>query len=58
MLTWQNRWPRETMEAVSEINLDNRLDELEGFTFLGNAEKGITVTSSRTNNVNLMTTHW
>jgi len=46
------------MEAVSEINLDNRLDELEGFTFLGNAEKGIAVTSSRTNNVNLMTTHW
>lgn len=36
----------------------NRSDELEGFSFIGNDQKGIAVTSSRKNNVNYVTTSW
>jgi len=36
----------------------DRSDELEGFSFIGNDQKGIAVTSSRKNNVNYVTTSW
>jgi hypothetical protein len=36
----------------------DRNDELEGFSFIGNDQKGIAVTSSRKNNVNYVTTSW
>lgn len=41
-------------EAVINVVETNRNDELEGFAFLDNLTRGIAVTSSRTNNVNLM----
>lgn len=39
--------------VIEVIDMD-RGDELEGFTFLSNYSKGIAVTSSRKNNVNIM----
>ena len=43
--------------VIKEIDVD-RSDELEGFTFLPDADKGIAVSSSRKNNVNTMETGW
>jgi hypothetical protein len=44
--------------VVSQIEHIDRPDELEGFSFLGNNQKGIAVTSSRKNNVNYMDINW
>ncbi len=44
-------------EVVSVVDMD-RGDELEGFTFLDNYQKGIAVTSSRRNNVNAVQVTW
>ncbi len=44
-------------QSVIKVTDIDRNDELEGFTFL-KAGKGIAVTSSRNNNVNLMKTGW
>lgn len=41
-------------EAVVNVVETDRADELEGFAFLGNLTQGIAVTSSKTNNVNIM----
>lgn len=46
-----------TEEVVKVIDID-REDELEGFTFLNDMSKGIAVTSSRKNNVNMMNIKW
>jgi hypothetical protein len=46
------------MQVIKQIDVDNRADELEGFTFLTNNRKGIAVTSARKNNVNYTTTMW
>jgi len=44
--------------VVSQVDHINRADELEGFSYIGDNEKGIAVTSSRTNNVNFTKTSW
>lgn len=44
-------------EVVKVIDID-RDDELEGFAFLNDMSKGIAVTSSRKNNVNMMKINW
>jgi len=44
--------------VVSQVDRIDRADELEGFSFIGDNEKGIAVTSSRANNVNFTTTSW
>jgi len=44
--------------VISTVEHINRPDELEGFSFTGNDNKGIAVTSSRKNNVNYMTINW
>lgn len=44
--------------VISQIDGIDRNDELEGFSFIGNADKGIAVTSSKKNNVNFTTTVW
>jgi hypothetical protein len=46
------------MQVIKQVDLDNRADELEGFTFLNDIQKGIAVTSARKNNVNYTTTKW
>lgn len=46
-----------TMQVIKQIDINNRMDELEGFTLL-NAGKGIAVTSSRSKNVNYTFTNW
>jgi hypothetical protein len=46
-----------TQQVIKVIDID-RADELEGFTFLGVASKGIAVTSSRRNNVNSIKINW
>ena len=45
-------------QVVNVIDIDNRNDELEGFTFLKNYQNGVAVSSSRNNNVNLMNVAW
>lgn len=45
-------------EVVKVIDIEDRNDELEGFTFLGSNSKGIAVSSSRRNNVNTMSIAW
>jgi hypothetical protein len=45
-------------ETVKVIDIDERGDELEGFTFLPGYRKGIAVSSSRQNNVNMMNISW
>jgi hypothetical protein len=45
------------MQVIKQLDMDNRMDELEGFTML-NKTRGIAVTSSRKNNVNYTTTAW
>jgi hypothetical protein len=44
-------------QVIKVIDID-RDDELEGFAFLNNMSKGIAVTSSRKNNVNMMNINW
>jgi hypothetical protein len=44
--------------VIKSVDID-RADELEGFTFLDNHyTKGIAVTSSRKNNVNMLNVNW
>jgi hypothetical protein len=47
-----------TQQVIKEVNIDGKLDELEGFSFLGDAGKGIAVSSSRKNNVTFTSTSW
>lgn len=44
--------------VISEINVDEKVDELEGFSMPGSSSKGIAVTSSKQNNVTFTTTVW
>jgi len=44
--------------TIKVIDINERSDELEGFTFLNNLNKGIAVTSSRKNNANMMNIKW
>ncbi len=45
-------------EIVKVIDLNEKGDELEGFTFLDGINKGVGVSSSRINNVNLISISW
>jgi len=45
-------------EVVKVVDIDDRSDELEGFTFMPGYNKGIAVSSSRRNNVNRMNISW
>lgn len=45
-------------QVIKVIDIDDRQDELEGFTFLDTIGKGIAVSSSRKNNVNVMQANW
>jgi hypothetical protein len=45
-------------QVIKVVDVDERKDELEGFAFTGNDQKGIAVTSSRKNNVNYMSIDW
>jgi len=45
-------------EVSKVIDIDERSDELEGYTFSNSLAKGIAVTSSRRNNVNMMDILW
>jgi len=46
-----------SQQVVKVVDID-RGDELEGFAFTGSDTKGIAVTSSRRNNVNMMNIQW
>jgi hypothetical protein len=45
-------------ETIRVVDINERGDELEGFTFLQSPETGIAVSSSRRNNVNFMHINW
>jgi len=45
-------------DVVKVVDIDERQDELEGFTFLPGYSKGIAVTSSRRDNVNIISITW
>lgn len=45
-------------EVIKVVDIPDRRDELEGFTFLNDVSTGIAVSSSRRNNVNMMTINW
>ncbi|ASU35513.1 hypothetical protein [Mucilaginibacter xinganensis] len=45
-------------QVIKEVDIDTRADELEGFAFTGQRNKGIAVTSSRKNNVNCIYIGW
>jgi hypothetical protein len=45
-------------KVVKVVDINEREDELEGFTFLPGYTKGIAVSSSRKNNVNVMNISW
>ncbi|HVZ24814.1 MAG TPA: hypothetical protein VG842_02105 [Sediminibacterium sp.] len=47
-----------TARVMKVIDINERNDELEGYTFLENLQKGIAVTSSRRNNVNTIRINW
>lgn len=47
-----------TQQVIKEINVDGKQDELEGFSFLGDTQKGIAVSSSRKSNVTFTSTAW
>lgn len=47
-----------TEQVIKIIDINERPDELEGFTFLGNTMKGIAVSSSRKDNANMMQVRW
>jgi len=46
-----------TQQVIKVIDID-RADELEGFAFLNTSSKGIAVSSSRRNNVNMLNISW
>jgi hypothetical protein len=46
-----------TQQVVKVVDID-REDELEGFTLLGRPSKGVAVSSSRRNNVNIINIGW
>ncbi len=46
-----------TQSVIKTVDID-RGDELEGFTFLNDYTRGIAVTSSRKDNVNMMNVNW
>lgn len=46
-----------TMQVTKQVDINRRMDELEGFTFIDD-NKGIAVTSSHKNNVNITNTRW
>ncbi len=46
-----------TMQLIKQVDINTRMDELEGFALI-NAGKGIAVTSSRSKNVNYTLTNW
>ena len=48
----------EGKEHVLKVLDIDRADELEGFAFLGDGSKGVAVSSSRRNNVNITKTSW
>ncbi len=45
-------------QVVKVIDINDRNDELEGFTFLNNYQNGIAVSSSKNNNVNSVNITW
>lgn len=45
------------MQVIGKADLNERMDELEGFTML-NDQQGLAVTSSKKNNVNYTSTFW
>jgi hypothetical protein len=45
-------------EIVKTVESIDRGDELEGFSFLSSLQKGVAVTSSRKDNVNLIDINW
>ncbi|MBN9384304.1 MAG: hypothetical protein J0H74_26365 [Chitinophagaceae bacterium] len=45
-------------EVVKVVDIDQRGDELEGFTFLPGYLRGVAVSSSRRDNVNIMSISW
>lgn len=45
-------------EVVRVVDINERADELEGFTFLPSLQTGIGVSSSRRNNVNMINIQW
>ncbi|HVW59998.1 MAG TPA: hypothetical protein VHC48_08195, partial [Puia sp.] len=45
-------------EVVKVFDVGQRGDELEGFTFLPGYRQGIAVSSSRRDNVNMMSISW
>ncbi|AXY74380.1 hypothetical protein D3H65_10495 [Paraflavitalea soli] len=47
-----------TEQVIKVVDINERSDELEGFTFLNNTLQGIAVSSSRKNNVNRMDVRW
>jgi len=47
-----------TEQVIKVVDIDDRPDELEGFTFLDNTMKGIAVSSSRKNNANIIEAKW
>ncbi|MDT3403804.1 hypothetical protein [Mucilaginibacter terrae] len=46
------------MQVIKQIEVNQKADELEGFTFLDNNNKGIAVSSARKNNVSYTATAW
>lgn len=44
--------------VIKEININERRDELEGYSFLSDVNKGIAVTSSKENNINIININW
>lgn len=47
-----------TEQVIKVVDINDRPDELEGFTFLDDTKKGIAVSSSRKSNANMMEIHW
>ncbi|NII28833.1 hypothetical protein HB364_27390 [Pseudoflavitalea sp. X16] len=47
-----------TEQEIKVIDINERPDELEGFTLLGNTMKGIAASSSRKDNANMMEVRW
>lgn len=45
-------------QVIKVVDLNERPDELEGFTFLDDRQQGIAVSSSRRNNANKIEIHW
>ena len=47
-----------TQQVLKVVDIDERNDELEGFTFLNSDRTGVAVSSSRSNNVNMINISW